>query len=452
MCGIVGSVGISTDPVKAYSLMTNLLRETKRRGRHATGFYSVGLDGKPFFHKEGIASDLFIKRREWKENILGTKALIGHARFTTQGAATDNLNNHPHLSQNENIALVHNGIIFNYDDFKEDYKKSLVSNCDSELVLRIICREKDIVRGIKKVFKILGTGGDFACELIHRKEDGSAKFYFFRDDGRPGKLIDARKELGQYIFCSESDIWKDSVLKSGMSREIRQLPVVDIDPYTIVEVDAETLKSKLIKVDKPVKIRRTRITSAYHNSAYGYGGDWDEYGSYVGRHGRYNYQSTTAKNVDVDDLLESNTGGHTVLDEHWIETKNEKDLPRFIYDPDKNTSLKINPDPDDDDTQPIDVDSEELENTEYKRQLQKGLIDESERHPGWSEDALQYGIIDQDEYDALRDESPNALDHSSSFDLSDILPTEDELEDLGERLTGQDSDDDLFKNLGANII
>jgi len=458
MCGIVGSAGVPKHKEQAYSLITNLLRETKRRGRHATGFYAVDLEGNPFFHKEGISADAYVRRREWKQMCLGSKCMIGHARFTTQGSAKDNINNHPHLSRNENIALVHNGIVFNYDDEKDKYAKSLISECDSELILRMICREKDIVRGIKKVFKILGTGGDFACELIHRKADGSATFYFFRDDGRPGRLIDAREELGQFIFCSERAIWNDAVLKSGMSRTIRQLPVVDIDPYAILVIDADTLESKIIKVDKPVKVRRSRIRTTSYGTGYGGGYGWDEddyYGGiYSGGHhsrrsggsnwggGAPNHSSSTTR-VDVDDIIkDASKSGKSVLDHHWIETKNEKGLPRFVYDPEK--ELEVKPDLSEEDTQPIAPDDVAM-SEEYLRQLALGIDDESERYSGWEDDAFTAGIIDQDEYAKIRSGSEDALDNADSFDDCDF-PTDDELDDLGEQLTVQ-SDDELINNI-----
>ncbi len=434
MCGLVGAIGKPHNKIKSYALMTNLLRETKRRGRHATGFYAVNLEGKSLFGKEGISADSYVKKREWKQMIHGFKAMIGHARFTTQGSATDNVNNHPHLSKNENIALVHNGIIHNYDDEKAKYANSLISECDSELVLRMICREKDVVSGIKKVFADLGTGGDFACELLHRRKDGGATFYFFRDDGRPGRLIDARKELGQFIFCSETDIWKDAVLKSGMSRLVRQLDVINIDPYTIIAIDADTLKSNLITVEKPNKIKhyRGRVPQVYR--------EWDEADAYATNTNYVN--GSTIITPDIDDIADSNSNNTSVLDAHWIETKNDKGLPRFIFDP----SVKIEVPLDESDTKIIEVEVEDeitIED-EYKKQLSKGLIDKSERYSGWEEDALESDVIDEELYYAIKNEtnSEDALDN-----INDInIPTTSEILDIGDTLTVQ-SDNHLLDTL-----
>jgi len=412
MCGITGSVGRPKNAILSHNLQTNLLRETKRRGRHATGFYAIDLEKKPVWHKAPISSDLYVRRPEWKQLITGNIALIGHARFTTNGAATVNGNNHPHLSKSGNMALVHNGIVYNYNELKGDYKGSLESDCDSELILRIITQQKDPLRGIKKAYELLGSGGDFACELVHlNPKTGKIMFYFFRDDGRPGKMIDARETLGQLVFCSEKDIWKDAVLKSGMPRTVRQLSVHNIPEYTILVIDADTLKVKEVKVEKPKY--KTRYHSRSHASrVYNYDDDYYTYGGtgYVRGTG-YGHGSSTAPTIHRSSSV---TYNKSVLGDGWVETTNpDTGLPRFIFDPNETEE-------DEDDkvidaefaeSKGIELTPEENQDQAFRALLKQCIDDENQRYPGWQDEALSYGLINEDQWVKFsQDESPDILD------------------------------------------
>ena len=452
MCGITGSVGKPNNSILAYNLHTNLLRETKRRGRHATGFYAVGFDRKPIFDKAPVSAEVYITRPEWKQLAQGSIAMIGHARFTTNGAAHVNGNNHPHVSKSGNMALVHNGIIYNYNELKDQYSKVLESECDSEIILRIIAKEKNPLKGIKKVYELLGSGGDFACELIHiNKKTGKTMFYFFRDSGRPGVMIDARKTLGQLIFCSEENIWKDAVYKSGMSREVRQLPVHEIPEYKILAIDADSLEVEETEVEKP-KMKSRPYISRYTGSNYNqYNSNYNDYDFYK-NHSRvrntndtYNYGKYYLENDKY------NAYGPSVkkseLQNGWTETINPKTgLPKFVFDNDaeefEQEEKIFN-----------DVNSlvpEEDQDPEFKMLLQKCIDSKEDRYPGWQDEAYSYGLITEEQWAQLSDEE---IEHSEDF--LDHINSQEDIEDLDEYLNkynSQQHDDEFLDRLSQQIM
>ncbi len=260
MCGIIGSAGRSNDNKLSFIVLTHLLRETQRRGPHSTGHFVVDDDtNEVFSFKSPIPSKIYTALMEWKcVGNLNQKALIGHARFKTKGNEYNNSNNHPHISAAGNLALVHNGTIVKFEAYKKDY--TLEGESDSEMLLKIIVQKGNIVDGIKEIYEMFGESGDFACEVIYRNpENGHTRFFFFRDPGRPGRFVDARKQLGQYFFFSENSIWKDAIKRSCEENEkikkldLNNLPIEIIPSFEIWEIDAQTMEIIKHKLESPLK-------------------------------------------------------------------------------------------------------------------------------------------------------------------------------------------------------
>ncbi|MCA9819186.1 MAG: class II glutamine amidotransferase, partial [Cyanobacteria bacterium HKST-UBA01] len=70
---------------------------------------------------------------------------IGHTRWATHGTPND-LNAHPHISANGTLAIVHNGIIENYADLRQELTDRgyvFVSDTDTEVVAHLLSREMD---------------------------------------------------------------------------------------------------------------------------------------------------------------------------------------------------------------------------------------------------------------------------------------------------------------------
>lgn len=239
MCGLVGMTGISKDPELSFRILTALMRKTQKRGYHATGFYYVDINNQIGYYKLGLSSRVFTRLEPWKElQDIPIKGFIGHTRFSTTGSSKNNVNNHPFISPSENIGLVHNGTLNLYHKHKGDY--TLKTGCDSELLLRIIIKENNIIKGINKIYELFGKTGDFACEVLYRNPDtNTSNFYFFRDTSRPGRFIDLTEQLGQFFFTSTAEIWNETITELGL-KNIETVPVVKIPSFEIWLVETET--------------------------------------------------------------------------------------------------------------------------------------------------------------------------------------------------------------------
>ena len=111
MCGIVGYTGFRD----SYDVVINGLRRLEYRGYDSAGVILELQNGDFEFKKtKGKVDDLVAISKNFQTT---SKLGMGHTRWATHGVPSDN-NSHPHLSNNGKIAIVHNGIIENYDTIK----------------------------------------------------------------------------------------------------------------------------------------------------------------------------------------------------------------------------------------------------------------------------------------------------------------------------------------------
>lgn len=126
MCGIVGYIGYD----KATPLLLSGLKRLEYRGYDSSGV-AFCQDGKIEVIKAKGKLSALEKEVESKGEI-DAKIGIGHTRWATHGIPSVK-NAHPHVSQNKKFAVVHNGIIENYIDLKENLKsKGVVFNTDTD--------------------------------------------------------------------------------------------------------------------------------------------------------------------------------------------------------------------------------------------------------------------------------------------------------------------------------
>lgn len=134
MCGIVGYIGDK----QAFPILMKGLHRLEYRGYDSAGIALINDDQKLNVYKtHGKVSDLehFVESKD----ITGTIG-IAHTRWATHGEPNDT-NAHPHYSQSENIALIHNGIIENYLVLKEDLMTrgyTFKSQTDTEVLVQLI--------------------------------------------------------------------------------------------------------------------------------------------------------------------------------------------------------------------------------------------------------------------------------------------------------------------------
>lgn len=193
MCGITAFTG----QISALPFLMQGLEKLEYRGYDSAGVTLVSQDCLRTYKVKGRLKDLEdILNVEEHSQVTG----IGHTRWATHGIPSE-LNSHPHMNENQTISIVHNGIIENYQEIKDELIKkgyTFISQTDSEVIVHLIdfYNQGDIFEAVKKTLKRLQ--GSYALCIV-------SSFY-------PNQVIVAKKEspmiLGQYqdgTFCA-SDI------------------------------------------------------------------------------------------------------------------------------------------------------------------------------------------------------------------------------------------------------
>ncbi|AZI66435.1 glutamine--fructose-6-phosphate transaminase (isomerizing) [Kaistella daneshvariae] len=178
MCGIVGYTGFQD----AYEVVINGLRRLEYRGYDSAGIVLDGDDTSFEVAKtKGKVDDLVAISK----NLAGKANVgMGHTRWATHGVPSDS-NSHPHLSNNGRIALVHNGIIENYDTIKimlTEKGFTFKSETDTEVLVNLI----EYVMDVNKDFDF-PTAVRYALNEVY----GAYAITVMHDDF-PGLLVVAR--------------------------------------------------------------------------------------------------------------------------------------------------------------------------------------------------------------------------------------------------------------------
>ena len=164
MCGIIGYIGEKN----ASAVIVQGLKSLEYRGYDSAGL-AVSSGGRLEIRKaEGKIDDLVAKKLF--ENVAGSMG-IGHTRWATHGAPSD-ANAHPHFDCTKTIAIVHNGIIENYTELRDELKSQkhkFTSETDTECIAHMLEGETDLFTAMKGLYKKLrgsfavlamGAGGD----------------------------------------------------------------------------------------------------------------------------------------------------------------------------------------------------------------------------------------------------------------------------------------------------
>ena len=137
MCGIVGYTGAQ----QASPLLLEGLKKLEYRGYDSAGI-AVVKDGKISLSKvTGRIANLSEKTDGGR--LLPGCTGIGHTRWATHGAPTDT-NAHPHVSNDGRFAVVHNGIIENYLELREELTEKgyrFSSETDTEVIVHLVSDE-----------------------------------------------------------------------------------------------------------------------------------------------------------------------------------------------------------------------------------------------------------------------------------------------------------------------
>ena len=236
MCGIFGILNYNLDDlnnqnIDILNLIINALNLLKNRGYDSCGiFLTNGNDN--FIEKFGVDgnyvknldkdNDIFEIMKE-KINCIKTTQIkynigIGHTRWATHGGKTDE-NSHPHISNDNKIKLVHNGIISNYKDLKEKYLLgyNFNSSTDTEVIANMIQYLKGLKNysGMEELLVNLSglLEGTWACIIYD--SDNPDKLFFIKNENP--LLIGKNENL--IMFTSEPSGFMNLVSKYILLRE-----------------------------------------------------------------------------------------------------------------------------------------------------------------------------------------------------------------------------------------
>ncbi len=239
----------------------------------AAGFWGThSRDNKIIFHKEPIKSSLLVKKEIWRKVAkFNPNLLLCHARAASQGVGEPlhNCNNHPFVSNNRLIGLVHNGRIADqeYTALKEKYE--VFSECDSEILLRVFeGAEKYKTKneflnfdthiasrfsGLRDIFSLINEG--HMAVAIGERDKNNRYLWLFRNVYRTLWLVDLRETLGQVFFCSTPEIWQNAVSSIedsyiGKSQKLIELPPQEIWFFKITADNPYVDKAQRFNVDR----------------------------------------------------------------------------------------------------------------------------------------------------------------------------------------------------------
>ncbi|MBN2532280.1 MAG: glutamine--fructose-6-phosphate transaminase (isomerizing) [Spirochaetales bacterium] len=166
MCGIIGYCG----PRNATQILVEGLKRLEYRGYDSAGI-AVGLNGSlKVIKTKGKIKEL---RQKIPGDMISSYG-IGHTRWATHGVVND-INAHPHTDCSGNLAIVHNGIIENYESLKnmlESEGHIFHTDTDSEIIAHLIEKyfNDDLEKAVKEALPLLK--GTYGIVCIHAKDPG----------------------------------------------------------------------------------------------------------------------------------------------------------------------------------------------------------------------------------------------------------------------------------------
>ena len=285
MCGIVGYVGQQ----QALEVVVSGLRRLEYRGYDSAGV-AVVADGR-----------LEIRKKAGKlvnlETLLGADPLpqsttgIGHTRWATHGGPTDR-NAHPHVSEDRQVAVIHNGIIENFAELRDELTAagvSLSSETDTEVVAHLLSKA------------IPASGGDLveAMRLVCGRLEGAFTLLAV-DPRQPNLVVGARRNSPLVVGLGEGENFLASDVSAFVdytrdALELGQDQIVALTPDAVVVIDFD---------GNPADVKPFRV-------------DWDASAAEKGGHDLFMLKEIAEQPKAVADSLRGRIGpdGHLQLDE-----------------------------------------------------------------------------------------------------------------------------------------
>ncbi|WP_079707970.1 glutamine--fructose-6-phosphate transaminase (isomerizing) [Paraliobacillus ryukyuensis] len=244
MCGIVGYIGQNDTK----EILLNGLEKLEYRGYDSAGIAVLSDSGLDMFKVKGRIAVLRDKVDNTVESTMG----IGHTRWATHGEPSEE-NAHPHQSASGRFTLVHNGVIENYYELRDEYLQGihLASETDTEVVVQLMevmyNKTQDVAEAFRQTVALLK--GSYALALIDQQDQET--IYVAKNKspllvglGEGFNLVasDAMatlKETDRYLEIHDKEI----VIVNRDYVEIQKLDgvAVEREPY-IAEIDATDIE------------------------------------------------------------------------------------------------------------------------------------------------------------------------------------------------------------------
>ena len=195
MCGIVGYLGNKD----AFPILIKGLRRLEYRGYDSAGVALINEDGNLNVCKTKGKVDNLVEYCSDK-NVTGTVG-IAHTRWATHGEPSAQ-NAHPHYSESQNLAIIHNGIIENYADLKTKLQAKGVtfrSETDTEVLVQLVeyvmeRKELDLLTAVQvALYQVIGA---YAIAIIDKRH--------------PDQIIAARKQSPLVVGIGDDEFFLGS--------------------------------------------------------------------------------------------------------------------------------------------------------------------------------------------------------------------------------------------------
>lgn len=291
MCGIVGYIGEKS----VVEILTEGLRKLEYRGYDSSGV-AVNTGGKLKIYKaEGKLQNLVDVLKDHEQETKNAKVGIGHIRWATHGAPTE-INAHPHTCSCGKLVIVHNGIIENFKELREELIKSgctFRSQTDTETVAHLIAQEysktNDLPKAVRQATQKIH--GAYALGIMHQdipdlliatKRNaplliGIGENEFFIASDVPAIIEYTKKAL--YLNDDEIAVLsKDKmILTNEEGKEIEQkIEILPWEPVALSkmgfkhfmlkeiheqpDVIRNVLSGKLYNIDEPISLKEVQLT------------------------------------------------------------------------------------------------------------------------------------------------------------------------------------------------
>lgn len=238
MCGIVGYIGNNA----VDDVLLSGLKSLEYRGYDSAGIALNDNGNIDVFRAKGKLNNLYdvLKAQDFSHKHISQG--IGHIRWATHGEATVE-NAHPHKSNDGKLVLVHNGIIENYKELREELSRQgfhFFSQTDTETAVHLIDREYKATQSLEKavIQAISLLKGAFAFCIMHHNE--------------PDKIIAVRKNAPLIVGLGEHEnfIASDIPAIIGKAQKIiyledNQLAVVKKDEVVVKDFSGKVINNKI---------------------------------------------------------------------------------------------------------------------------------------------------------------------------------------------------------------